>query len=895
MIAGWRRWLRIWRRDEQTDIDAELRFHLEARIEDLIARGTLADAARVQALEEFGDVDVARIRLGEIDRRIAEQHRRAEWWEGIAQDLRHTMRGLARSPGFTVMVVVTLALGIGANAAIFSVINRMYLQNPPGVVRPGEVRRVEVRSPRGRTGQIDSRAVLSYPEFRDLTQSAPGFDLAAYVMNPEHFGRGEEAPTVNVTAVAGAYFGVLGVRITHGRGFATDEVGMGVRAPVAVISDAMWRVGFGGASDIIGRHLSLGVHEFTIIGVAPRGFRGVALGASDLWVPLNTYGSWTSKASELFGLHSAFLWPVVRLTTPAQASQLTSSATLAFRRSPMVRDSTTTAELLSITDGLTAFNPKEAAIATRLAGVAAIILLLACANVANLMLTRGMKRRREIAIRLALGVSRQRLLTQLIAESMIVGVIAGAAALLVAVWGATALRHVLFPDVRWGAAAVDGRVAGFTAVVALVAGLAAGLVPALQTSNPDLIGSLKGGVASGDPGRSRTRSALLIAQAAVSVLLLAGAGLFVKSLQSVKGIDIGYDTGRMIVASASYDVDAAPATGTSRGVKLAEVAERIGHLPGVESVGLALNGPMEAISFTFVFLPDRDSTPQLGGLPPVTQTVSPGFFAASGIRVLAGRGFRDDDRIGSEPVVVVSQSMAKIFWPNESALGKCIILDQRTSPCRLVVGVVSDEHVVDIVEQTAMQFFTPLAQSPYAGKAGQIVILAAEGQTSRVVAETQRAIVATFGPPAIPRVRVMADILAPQLRPWRLGAALFSAAGLLALLVAAVGIYSAVAYGVSQRTREIGIRLALGARGGDVATLIVAQGVRTVVVGVAIGIASALVLGRFVASLLYGVTPRDPVVIGTVAAVLVVVAIVACLVPAWRAARVDPMETLRAE
>ncbi|HEX8725837.1 MAG TPA: FtsX-like permease family protein, partial [Gemmatimonadaceae bacterium] len=519
----------------------------------------------------------------------------------------------------------------------------------------------------------------------------------------------------------------------------------------------------------------------------------------------------------------------------------------------------------------------------------------ACANVANLLLTRGMQRRREIAIRLALGGSRRRLVGQLLLESLVVAALAGAAALLVAVWGAAALRHALLPGNTWGTPAVGARVAVFTGLVAVFAALAAGMIPAAQTANPDLNATLKaGGLANASP-RSRTRSALMVAQAALAVVLLGGAGLFVRSLQAVKSIDVGYDTNRMIVASATYDVDAGPTGGASRGALLQQTADRLRHAPGVEALGLAENPPMQSISIERLHLPGRDSVPTLDGAPPLTLFVSPGFFEASGIELLAGRRFADADRKGAEPVIIVSESMARTFWPHASAVGQCVIVGKPGDPCRRVVGVVSDEHVVNIVEPAMMNLFIPLAQSPNGGVPGQIVIGAAPGQVAAVVREARRELAAAFGAGANPKVQAMRDVLDPQLQPWRLGAALFSGAGLLALLVAAIGVYSAMSYGVSLRRREIGIRLALGARGAGIVRLVLSQGVRVVTAGVLLGVAAALALGRLVASLLYGVSPHDPLVLAATAAVLIVVAVAACFVPAARAARVDPMETLRAE
>ncbi|HEX8726141.1 MAG TPA: FtsX-like permease family protein, partial [Gemmatimonadaceae bacterium] len=775
-------------------------------------------------------------------------------------------------------------------------LNRLFLAYPAGVSHPEQLRRLEIHASDRRTGTARTRSVLSYPEYRGLTAAVAGVPVAGWGRDQEHLGTGPGAPMVNVTLVAGDYFGVLGVRAAHGRVFRPDEWQVGTLTPVAVISDAMWHARFDGDPAIVGTTLSLGVHEYTIVGVAPQGFRGTDINAADLWVPLNSGGSWQAGGFRLTSsAYSAFLQPVLRVSGATEEARAIGEATPVFRRSDMVRDTLATVTLPGMAGVSQEFIRKQGAIVTRLAGVAAIIMLLACANVANLLLTRGMQRRRETAIRLALGVSRRRLVGQLLLESAVVAVIAGAVALLAAVWAAGALRHALLPDNTWGTPAVGARVAAFTGLVAAFAALAAGMIPAVQTANPDLNATLKaGGLANSSP-RSRTRSALMIVQAALAVVLLGGAGLFVRSLQAVRSIDVGYDTDRMIVGSAAYDVDAGPSGAASRGELLQQAADRLRHAPGVEALGLAANPPMQSISIETLHLPGRDSVPMLDGIPPMTLFVSPGFFDASGIALLAGRRFTDADRKGAEPVIIVSESMARTFWPHASAVGQCAIVGKPDAPCRRVIGVVSDEHAVRIVEPAMLHLFVPRAQSPNGGVPGQIVIGAAPGQVAAVVREARRELAATFGPGATPNVQAMRDVLDPQLQPWRLGAALFSGAGLLALLVAAIGVYSAMSYGVSLRRREIGIRLALGARRQGIVRLVLSQGVRVVTAGVVLGVIAAFGFGRLVASLLYGVSPHDPLVLAATAVVLLAVAVLACVVPAWRAARVDPMETLRAE
>ncbi len=453
MTAGWRRWLRIWRRDPQADVDAELRFHMEARVEDLVARGLSDPDARAQALEEFGDVDATRRRLGAIDRRIAEQHRRADWWEGMAQDLRHTLRGLARSPGFTLMVVVTLALGIGANAAVFSVLNRLFFAPPAGVPHPEQVRRVFItRRFEGQpTPQLSS--LFNYPEFHSVVAALPAsVRVAGVVTGHARIGRSPDAPPRDFAYTVGDYFGVLGLHPTIGRFFSGAETAGPGRTAVAIISHRLWLQRFGGTATVLGQPLDLGPHRYTIIGVAPRDFAGTGLDAYDVWVPFNTIGSWVGAPGDIYhAIHTAMIRVVAYAPNPRDDAALRVATTRGLRGSPVPWDSAATAALGPLRGAeMPDFYRRQYAISTRLAGVAAIILLIACANVANLMLARATVRRRETAVRLALGVSRRRLVARSLAESMVVALLAGGAALVAAAWTSAVLRALILARVQWG-------------------------------------------------------------------------------------------------------------------------------------------------------------------------------------------------------------------------------------------------------------------------------------------------------------------------------------------------------------------------------------------------------------------------------------------------------------
>ncbi|MEO7362796.1 MAG: FtsX-like permease family protein, partial [Gemmatimonadaceae bacterium] len=515
----------------------------------------------------------------------------------------------------------------------------------------------------------------------------------------------------------------------------------------------------------------------------------------------------------------------------------------------------------------------------------------------NLLLARASSRQREVALRLALGVSRRRLVTQLLTESTVLSLLSVAVALAVAYATASALQAVLMPGVAWGSAVINQRVVLFTVLLALITGMVSGVIPAYQATRPTLSAALKTSVRDGGRRGSKTRSILLVAQTALSVVLLAGAGVFVRSLQGVQAIDLGYAADRLVYASIRYDRDLFNHEPEIQ-QRLPEGVERIRRIPGVESVALSGYIPMNGMSWTSLFLPGRDSLPPSGGMERISSQVTPDFFKTTGVKVVRGRAFTDADVAGRELVIAINETMAKNLWPGEDALSKCIIVGKREMPCRRVVAVVSPAHFNALIEGPSQLYYLPLAQAGRDGRAGQaraIVVRTAAGKAGAVGALVQRDLATFFGPWARPTVKTMAEVVEPQLRPWRTGAILFSAAGALALVVAAVGVYSSIAYTVSQRAQEMGVRVALGASAGNIMNLVVLEGVKIVASGVIIGLLLALALGSIVASMLYETSPRDPFVLIAASLTLLCVAVIACSIPAWRASRVDPLDAMRAE
>ncbi|HEU4629283.1 MAG TPA: ABC transporter permease [Gemmatimonadaceae bacterium] len=890
----------------ERDVDDELAFHLAETVTRLEARGLAPAVARAEAERRFGDLHRYRRELRAIDRGRAAAHRRADLREATVHDLRHALRGLRRNPGFTLAVVLTLALGIGANATMFGLVDRLILRDPPHVVAPGELRSVMLRYVfRGEPGIND---VQSYPTLRDLRAGVPALShLAGYGGAQPSLGRGVEAQPVRATIVTGDYFPLLGTRAELGRLLqpADDERGS---APVAVISHGFWQRHFGGDPDVVGRTLQLDQVTYTVVGVAPPGFVGLEQRRTpEVWLPFvpRAVAAGDTTALQEYGWQS--LYVVGRLRPGASDAQAEAQSTVVFR-SPRNPNADTTARALvrsvlpravlsaAEDESLPGDGRANARVAVLLAGVSLLVLLIACANVANLLLARALQRRREIAVRLALGVSRRRLALQLVTESLLLAAAGGLAALLVVHWGGLLVRHLLLGDVAWEGSPVDGRVLAFTAVATVLTGLLTGLVPALQASRPSLTSALRTGLRAGGGGgrHSRLRAALLVTQTVLSVVLLAGTGLFVRSLVRVGNERLGLDVDQVLVGTMRL-----------RGLGYApprveamyrEMAERVGAVPGVRGVALATALPFYSTSSITFRLPGRDSLPRVADGGPYINAVTPGYLRTVGTRLLRGRDFTDADRAGTAPVAIVNQAMAELYWPGESAIGQCIIVGDTEAPCTTVVGVMENARRQGIVEGTSLQYLVPLEQAPRFLRGRQLVARVDQGaDLARVSAAVARAMQGVAADLPYADVFPMSDLLQGELRPWRMGAALFGAFGALALLLAAVGLYGVVAYSVSQRTQELGVRMALGAQAKDVRLLVLRQGVALAAAGAIVGGALALLLAPRVGDLLFETSPRDPVVFGGVVTTMLVVAVAACLAPAWRASRVDPAITMRAE
>jgi predicted permease len=850
----------------------------------------------------------------------ATQNRSAAWFEFILQDARYAMRGLRLRPGFAAMVVLTLSLGIGANATMFGILDRLLLRAPAHIVDADRVVQVHTRN----LGRSTAQSSQPYVLYRDLLAGVADFEQVAVttpsaVVDRAYYplGRGPDATRIAGAQVTPSFFPLLGVRPHRGRFFQEDEAGEANPQQLAVIGYGFWQRRFGGRDDAIGQFLDLGTDRYTIVGVAPREFTGVELSDVDVWIPIAAANGlrFAKGADWATTRNSQWVSILARLKPGATIQRAQAQATLvlqAGQRSRMAAATDTryltspdslVVELSSIVPGksIRSFGlgarSAEMRVSKLLGGVSLIVLLIACANVANLLLVRALGRRREIAVRLALGVRRPRLIRQLLVEGLVLSFLGGVGALLCAHWASGFIRTLLLGEVAWSGSAIDGRLMMFTALAAIGTGVLTSLLPAFQASKPELTSALKAGVREGGAARSGTRSVLLAAQAALAIILLAGAGLFVRSLQKVAATPLGIDIDQVLVASvahASVGMSNAEAREVFR-----RVTDRATEIPGISAAATSVGLSFGMGWGTTLIVPGREPPGQPHN--PSQYAVTPHYFRVLGIRLIDGRLFTDADRAGTERVTVINETTARTFWPGENPLGQCVKFGADSMPCTTVVGIVANARRQQLIEQPVSMVYRPLDQldpSVYDQSVSffGFSFIARATRKPSAVAEPLRRLIQSAAP-NMPYavVRPLSDRLGRQTRAWTLGATMFSIFGALSLLLAAIGLYSVVAFTAAQRVHEFGVRVALGATGASLIRLIVLRGVTPVVAGLGIGIGTALMAARLVEGLLFELSPRDPTVFLSVSLTLLLVAVLASLVPAVRATRVDPMVALRSD
>ena len=878
------------------DMDAEIRFHLEMRAEQLVARGLEPGEARAEAARRFGDLEAASGRLRHGARRREARMLRRERFGAMWQDLTFAARQLRRSPGFTFTVVLTFAVAIAANATMFGIVDRLLLRPPAFLAAPERTHRVYLgrRTPEGEE-RLDNN--ISYKRYLELRAGAPrAFDgMAAFFTTEMVVGRGDAARELRSGLVSASLWRLFAVRPALGRVFMDAEDRTPAGEPVAVLGHAFWQSEFGGDPGVLGRRLDVGGREYTIVGVAPRGFTGMSVSPVAVFVPITAAGSDMFDERYFQGHNVSWMEMIARRRPGVPVEVAQAELTAAYRGSmaaaPNARpldQSRPRALLASVIFDRGPKRGDNARVASWLAGMSVVVLLIACANVANLLLARARRRGREIAVRVALGVGRGRLVAQLLTESIVLGLVGGLAGLALAHWGGSVLRATLLPDVDWSGGMLDGRMLVVTAVAALAAGVLAGVAPAVQSTAPAVGDALRTGVRAGASRRSRTRTALLVAQVALSVVLLTGAGLFVRSLQNARAPDLGFDPARVLYASA--EMRGAELPRAEQAALTRRMIERAAELPQVEHAAATRSVPFWMTWQEDIFVPGIDSVSRLGDF--LANAVTPDYFATMGTRILRGRGITDEDRRGTPLVAVVSETMARSLWPNADPIGRCLKVGADTMPCSTVVGIARDIRTGSFGESESRHYYLSSAQRE--GRAGGVLVRTrgdAAGQLEPVRRELQRLMPGA----AFVSARPLQELVDVNIRPWRLGATMFAVFGGLALLLAAVGLYGVIAFDVTQRTHEMGVRVALGAQRRDVLRLVVLEGVRLAAVGVALGAVLALLGGRYLAALLFQVSPRDPLVIVAGGLTLLVVAIAASVLPALRAVRVDPNVALRSD
>ncbi|NOT09697.1 MAG: protein kinase [Gemmatimonadales bacterium] len=814
--------------------------------------------------------------------------------ESIRQDLALAWRGLKRSPGFALVVILTLGIAIAANATMFGITDRLLFQPPPGIGQPEQIRRVLVS--RWFDELKPPSESWSYPAFNAVKSNTRSFEQVAAVETAVYsMGSGAGARSVTVTLGSGQYFPLLRVPPFLGRyvGEGDDRPPGGER--VAVLSFPFWQTSFAGDPNIVGKTVPLSGQTYEIIGVAPRGFNGTEFSPVDLWIPLSTM----SGMAELREQRGAqWIQTLARLkvgvadgTAEEDATRVYQLAHADMQPEYERRAVNRLGSLIAARNG--SRRGAEARVSAWLLGVTAVLLVIACANVANLMLARGLKRRGEIAVRLALGVSRGRLLRQLLTESLFLAVLGAVAGLFITSWGAGLVRSVLLPGRIWGESPVNGRVLILTGVVTTVAALVAGLFPLLKATRTDLATALHGGARTTMRHSRRVRTTLLLLQTSLCTALLIGAGLFLRSMDRVANLDLGFRPERL--STLSVDIESLGLTPEQVNIFYREAVERVRQLPGVASAGLTQGAPFLNNYAQRLRLPGADSIPpKLKGGGPYFFRATDGLLETLGVRVVAGRLFTaGDDRVGAPPVMVVTQRMAETLWKARNPIGQCVLVGE-PGVCHEVVGVVADLHRQGLEEDPFLLYFTPLGQRG-AEAAPEHMIIRTTRDAEALAEPLRRALAAIRSDLPFIQLRSYESMLDSQARSWRLGATMLTIFGAISLIVAAIGLYGVLSYSVTQRAQELGLRSALGATPANLLGLILREGLIVAFVGIVLGFGLALVLSRRLTDLLFQTSARDPLVFAATGVIVVAIALVASAVPGRRATRVDPLTALRAE
>ncbi len=875
-------------RRAERELDEEIEEHLRLLAERYVRQGMSEAEAAWAARRQFGNITL----LQEVNHEM----RGIRSIETLVQDVRYGMRMLLKHPSFTVVAVLTLALGIGANTTIFSFANALLLRPLAGIAEPERLVQI------ARTAKNNPFGNLAYPDYLDYREQNTTFaEIAVFNETALHLSTGQEAERVQGALVSGNYFAALGARAMQGRLLTQADAQTEGAEPVAVISAGLWRRRFGAEPNIVGKTIRLNSQACTIVGVASDGFSGTSVSAKlDVWTPITMTQYADLSLAQLNGEQfrgRGIVWLSAfgRLKPNVTLEQASADLSVIARRLAELHPTNQERGVTLLAGlGLRPDDRQPTRDFTRLLLAAAgLVLLIACANVAGLLLARGSTRRKEIGVRLALGASRLRVMRQLLTESLLLAVGGGLLGLLLALWLSIWLRAWL-PEQYLGMPldvdlSVDVRVLSFTFGIALLTGLLFGLAPALQLSKPDLVSTLKEQrVAGRGAGLARLRSALVIAQIALSLVLLVGAGLCLRTLNHARAIGFGFETERVL--TARLDLGRQRYAEPQGQLFYQQLLERAQVLPGVEQASLALSVPLTGSDYgTGIKLEGR--TERINVLYNI---VAPRYWGTMGIPLLLGRDFTPRDSAQAPRVAVVNEAMARQLWPNENPLGKRFTVQRRgydNLPVE-VIGTVRDTTGHAPFAPMPAQLYLPLSQC-YGAE--MTLHLRTNREPEQLIASAQQAIRELDKNLPLHEVRTLAWQLDNALTPQRLAAWLISGFGLLALMLAAIGLYGVMAYAVAQRIPELGLRLALGAQARDVLLLVLKQGSKLAIIGVLIGLGGAWAFTRLLKTLLYGVSPTDPLTFALTATGLLLVALLACWIPARRATKVNPLVALRHE
>ncbi|MDQ1558695.1 MAG: hypothetical protein QOD32_1755 [Pyrinomonadaceae bacterium] len=884
----WRRLRALFRRSEmEGELDEELRFHVEKETERNVARGMSPGEARRVALVEFGGSERVREECRDV--------RGVRPLEDLWQDFRYGLRLMRKSPGFTAVVVATFALGIGANVAIFSVLNAVLLKPLP-YPQPEQLVTLHQSKPNFDTGAVP------YPNFLDLRKENRTFSAMAVTRTTGFSLTGAGEPErVSAQYVSADFFSLLGIDPLPGRTFAPGEDERGA-PPVALIGADLWRRKFNSAPDVLGKGINLDDRSYTVVGVIPVGFnlRVNVFRQSDVYVPI---GQWETPMLQNRGA-ALSLHGVGRLKPGVTVEQAQADL------DRVMRDLAAAYPATNSGNGAKVLPLKERIVGRlrptlwMLLGAVGFVLLIACVNVSNLLLARSTGRAREFAIRAAMGAGRWRLIRQTLAESLLLAPIGCGLGLLLASWGTRAALGLLPATLpRAEEIGLDAPVLLFAVGISLLTGLLAGLAPALKTSRWRLSETLKEGGRGASSGRARAQGVFVAVEIALALVLLVGAGLMIRTLGALWEVDPGFRPNDVLTFNLNLSPSMRTAEPAAVRAALRELSDGISSVPGVRAASFADGAvPMLDENDLYFWLADQPKPATTSEMHTALVTeVEPGYLAAMGIPLKRGRFFARQDDERSPPVVVIDESFARKYFPNADPVGKRIRFDDEGDASQ-IVGVVG--HVkqwgldADDEQSLQSQLYVPFRAVPddaLRGVGGVRVVARMDGLTPALFDSIRRVVQSRNSQNIISRPQTMEEVIAVSLAARRFSMTLLNVFAAAALLLAGVGLYGVISYLVGQRTHEFGIRLALGARPRDIFRLVLSRGLTMALVGVVIGLAAALGLTRLMTGMLYGVSATDPATFTIIAMLLTAVALLACLIPAIRATKVDPMVALRDE